>query len=144
MIEWFAIQIIMDTRTVQAVKFRKQYDVIMTQEESILTKLDRYFNIEDKMFQHYVLGYRIDIYVPKYKLAIEVDELGNCARDIKAEIKRQQKIEKELNCKFIRIDPSRENVNITDEYSRIRDYMIESTNKATEKAAKKRNKKRDN
>ena len=47
----------MDTRTVVVVKFSKklgfnQYDVTMIQEQSALTKLDRYFNIEDKMFQH--------------------------------------------------------------------------------------------
>ena len=88
-----------------------------------------------------VLGYRIDMYVPKYKLTIEVDELGDCTRDLKAEIKRQQKIEKELNCKFIRIDPSREHFNMADEYSRIRDYMIESTNKATKEATRKETRK---
>ena len=77
------------------------------------------------------------MYIPKYKLAIEVDELRHCTRDINAEIKRQQKIEKELNCKFIRIDPSRENFNIIDECSRIRDYMIDSTNKATKKETRK-------
>ena len=73
-----------------------------------------------------------------------MDELGHFTRDLKAEINRQQKIEKELNCKFIRIDSSRENFNIIDEYSRIRDYMTESTDKATKKETKKRNKKRDN
>ena len=72
----------------------------MTQEQSVLTKLDTYFKTEDKLYQHYVLGYRIDFYVPKYKLAIEVDELGHCTRDIKREIKRQNKIEKELGCKL--------------------------------------------
>ena len=81
------------------------------------------------------------MYVPKYKLAIEVDELEHCTRDIKAEIKRQQKKEKELNFKFIRIDPSGENFNIIDEYSRITDYMTESTNKATKKATKKETRK---
>ena len=70
-----------------------------------------------------------------------MDELGHCTRDLKAEINRQQKTEKELNCKFIRIDSSRENFNIIDEYSRIRDYMTESTNKATKKATKKETRK---
>ena len=46
------------------------------------------------------------MYVPEYKLAIEVDELGHCTRNLKAEIERQQRTEKELGCKFIRIDPS--------------------------------------
>ena len=130
--EDFAIQIIMDCRTIPAVKFRNrlgfnQHDPIMTKEQSILTKLDNYFKTEDKLFQHYILGYRIDLYVPKYKLAIEVDELGYWTRGIKSEIERQQRLERELNCKFIRIDPSRENFNIVDEFCKIKNHIREST-----------------
>ena len=71
----------MDCRTTAAVGFRarlgfKEYDTIMTQELSILTKRDTYFKTEDKLFQHSVLGYRIDLYAPKYELAIELDELA--------------------------------------------------------------------
>ena len=89
----------MDTRTVTAVKAMKelgfnQYNPIMTQEQSVLTKLDTFFKTEYKLFQHNVLGYRIDLHVPKYSLAIEVDELGHCTRDIKSKIQRQNKIEK--------------------------------------------------
>ena len=80
----------------------------MTQEQSVLAKLDTYFKTEDKLFQHSVLGYRIDLYVPRYKLAIKVDELGHFTRNIKSEIERQNRIEQELGGKFIRIDPSRE------------------------------------
>ena len=101
----------------------------MTQEQSVLTKLDKYFKTEDKLFQHSVLGYRIDLYLPKYKLAIEVDELGHCTRDIKSEIERKNRIEKELGCKFIRIDPSRKNFGIIDEFSKIKDYITKCTNK---------------
>ena len=73
--EDLGIQIIMDCRIVQEVKFRKelgfnQHDPIMTQQLSVLTKLDTYFKTEEKIFQHYVLGYRIDMYIPEYKLAI--------------------------------------------------------------------------
>ena len=71
------------------------------------------------------------MYVPRYKLAIEVDELGHCTRDIKSEIERQQKIEKELRCKFIRTDPSRENFDIIDESCRIKNHIIESIEKNT-------------
>ena len=128
----------MDWRRVQAVKFRKelgfnQRDPIMTQEKSVLTKLDTYFKTESKIFQHYVLGYRIDMYIPEYKLAIEVDELGHCTRDLKSEIERQKRIEEELGCKFIRIDPSRENFDIVDESSKIKDYLLKSTNKQKKK-----------
>ena len=77
------------------------------------------------------MRYRIDLYVPKYKLAIEVDELGHCTRDIKSEIGRQNKIEKELDCKFIRIDPSREKFDIIDEFCNIKKHIIKSTKKST-------------
>ena len=105
----------------------------MTQEQSVLTKLDTSFKTEEKIFQNYVLGYRIDMYIPEYKLAIEADELGHCTRDLKSEIEKQKRIEEELGCKFIRIDPSRENFDIVDEFSRIKDYLLKSTNKATKK-----------
>ena len=93
--EDIGIQVIMDCRTVQAVKFREelgfnQHDPITTQEQSVLTKLDTYFKTEEKIFQHYVLGYMIDMYIPEYKLAIEVDELGHCTRYLKSEIERQK------------------------------------------------------
>ena len=82
------IKVILDCRTVQVVKFRKelgfnQHDPIITQGQLVLTKLDTYFKTEEKIFQHYVLGCRIDMYIPEYKLAIEVDELGHCKRDLK-------------------------------------------------------------
>ena len=73
-----------------------------------------FLKTEDKLFQHSVLGYGIDLYIPKYKLAIEVDELGYCTRNIEDEIERQEITEEKLGCKFIRIDPSRENFNIID------------------------------
>ena len=94
--EDLGIQVIMDCRTVQAGKFKRelgfnQHDPIMRQEESVLTKLDTYFKTEEKIFQHYILGYRIDLYIPEYKLAIEVDEFGHCTRDLKSEIERPKK-----------------------------------------------------
>ena len=76
--EDLGIQVILDCRKTPAVNFKrrlgfKQHDPLMTQEQSVLTKLGTYFKTEVKLFQHSVLGYRIDLYVPKYKLAIEVD-----------------------------------------------------------------------
>ena len=52
--------------------------------------------------QYTVLNYRIDLYFHKYKLAIEVDELGHNDRNINYEIQRQQALERELSCVFIR------------------------------------------
>ena len=43
------------------------------------------------------------------KLAIQIDENGHSERNIDYGIKRQKAIEQELDCKFIRIDPDKEN-----------------------------------
>ena len=97
--EGFAIQIIMDCRTTPSVNFRtrlgfNQHDPIITQEQLILSKIVTIFAAKEIILQYNVLGYRIDAYFPKYKLAIEVDEQGHNDRDIDYEIVRQGAIEK--------------------------------------------------
>ena len=129
----------MDCRTTPAVNFKnrlglKQHDPIVTQEQSLLTKHDTFLKTEDKLFQHNVLGYRINLYVPKYKLAIEIDESGHCTRNIEDEIERQEKIEQKLDFKFIRIDPSRENFNIVGKFCRIKEHIIKSTKNQQKKS----------
>ena len=42
---------------------------------------------------------------------------------------KKKKIEKERTCKFIRINPSRENLDITNEFCRIKKHIIKSTKK---------------
>ena len=60
------------------------------------------------------LNYLIDFYFPKYKLAIEVDELGHKDRDQTKENKRQKDLKEYLDCKFIRINPDEKNFDIYD------------------------------
>ena len=79
--------------------------------------------------QDNVLGYRIDGYFPKYKLAIEVDEQGHNDRDIDYVMERRKAIEKERGCEFIRINPSKENFNIFVEIGKIQNYITKSTKK---------------
>ena len=55
------------------------------------------FEGENIKTQYSVLGYRIDLYFHKYKLAIEVSELGHTNRNINNETERQKALEKELN-----------------------------------------------
>ena len=66
----------------------------MTQEQSILTKIKEAFSTEEISFQHLVLGYRIDVYFLKHKLAIEVDQRGYNDRDLESERERQKALEK--------------------------------------------------
>ena len=77
----------MDCRTTSTYKFRtrlgfKQYDVILTKQQSVLTKIISLFEGENMQTQYNFLNYRIDY-----------------------NIKRQKAIEQEVVCKFIRTDP---------------------------------------
>ena len=133
---------IMDCITTPAVNFRtrlgfKQHDPIMTQEQSTLSKIVTLFAIEKIILQHNVLGYRIDAYFPKYKLATEVDEQGNKSRDIDCEIERQTALEIERNCKFIRINAAKVKFSILVEIGKILCFIVKSTEKLTEESTKK-------
>ena len=107
----------MDCRTVSPHKFRtrlgfKQCDIILTKEQSVLTRIMSSFEGKDMQTQYNVLGYRIDLYFHDYKLAIETDENGHSNRNIDYEIKRQKTIEQELDCKFIKNCPDKEDLDI--------------------------------
>ena len=80
--------------------------------------------------QYTVLGYRIDLYFHKYKLVIEVDELGHNDGNIDYEIQRQQALERELNCVFIRINPDAVDFNIFKEINKIHRHIKKSSKKS--------------
>ena len=80
--------------------------------------------------QYTVLNYRIDLYFHKYKLAIEIDELGHNDRNIDYEIQRQQALERELNCVFIRINPDAVDFNIFREINKIHRHIKKSSKKS--------------
>ena len=83
------------------------------------------------MQTHYsVLGYRIDLYFHKYRLAIEVDELGHADRNLSDEINRQNTIERELTCVFIRINPDEKDFNIFREKNKIHRHIDKMTKKS--------------
>ena len=111
----------------------------MTQEQSILTKIRSIFLNETIIFQYHVLNYRIDAYLPKHKLAIEINKLGHVDRINDPE--RQLAIEKELDCKFITVNPAKERFNVFNEIGIIQTFIAESNKKLTEKSTKKSTKK---
>ena len=81
------IKVIMDCRTTVALKFRtrlrfKQYDVILTKEQSVLTKTRRLFKGENMQTQYKKLGYRIDLYFHGSNFAIKIDENGHKDRNV--------------------------------------------------------------
>ena len=52
-----------------------------------LSHVQEAFKGEEMIEQYHVDGYRIDLYFPEYKLAIECDEFGHRDRDLEYEIK---------------------------------------------------------
>ena len=112
-----ALKVILDCRTVESCNFKRNlgftlHDVINTKEQTVINSIKDAFEGENMQTQYSVLSYRIDLYFHKYKLAIEVDELGHNDRNIDYEIQRQQALERELNCVFIRINPDAIDFNI--------------------------------
>jgi very-short-patch-repair endonuclease len=63
--------------------------------------------------------YRIDYYLPKYKIAIEIDEFNHCGRDKNYEKIRETFIKKKLGCIFIRCNPDDKNFKISGLIGRI-------------------------
>ena len=76
----------------------------------------------DENDKEYIL-FRIDIYFTKYCFAVEIDEKGNTDKDLISEEKRQEALEKKLNCTFIRINTSRENFDADYEASEIQAFI---------------------
>ena len=65
----------MDTRTISSIDFKNKLgfnsqDPKLTQEQSILIKMKEAFSTEEIIFQHFVLGYKIDACFLGYKSAI--------------------------------------------------------------------------
>ena len=85
----------------EAVEFKtrlgfNQHDLTMVKEQSVLTKIIKVFASEETLSKHSILSYKIDLYLPEYKLAIKFDEKDHNDRNIDYEIKRQKAIEKNL------------------------------------------------
>lgn len=82
----------------------KEFALIANRKE-IMFKLSVEEVLEDicnVLSQYYVKGYFIDIYLPEYNLAIEFDEEYHKNQQ-KEDLIRQDEIEEELGCKFIRV-----------------------------------------
>ena len=82
----------------------KEYDIMKVTEKATLDSIKKAFEGENIQSHYRVLGSETDIYFHDYELAVEIDEYNHEDRDIGCEIERQKALEKELDCKFIRIN----------------------------------------
>ena len=90
----------------------KEHDISLTKEQSVLNKLLETFSREEISLQHFVLGYKIDAYFVKYRLAVEIDENNHEQKDNKKELVKENAIKQKLGCEFIRINPDSDNFSI--------------------------------
>ena len=100
-------------------------------EKATLDSIKNAFEGENIQTHYRVLGYEIDIYFHDSKLPVEIDEYNHEDGDIGSEIKRQKALEKELGCKFIRINPDKENFNVFKAINEIFRHIKESNKKST-------------
>ena len=106
-------------------------------EKATLDSIKNAFEGENIQTHYRVLGYEIDIYFHDHKLAGKIDEKDHQDRDFSREIKRQKALEKELGCKFIRINPDKENFNIFKAENEIFRHIKESNKESTKELTKK-------
>ena len=91
--EKLVMKVIMDCRITSAHKFRtilglKQYNVHLTEEQPVLTKIMSSFKGENMQTEYMVLGYRVDLYFQDYKLSIEIDENRHSERCTDFKVKK--------------------------------------------------------
>ena len=118
----------MDCRTNKPCSLKKKlgfklHDVINNKVQTIINSIKDTFEGENLQTQYSVLGYRINLYFHKYKLAMEVDEFGHADRNINNEIEKQKALEKELNGVFIRINPDAKDFNIFKKINKIHRHI---------------------
>ena len=96
----------MDDMGVDILKNRFKYNVRSARfEYKYLNEIEDFLNVMDIDYieQYQVDNYRIDLFIPKYNIAIEIDEKEHKYKQECDRI-RQKYIEKQIHCKFIRIN----------------------------------------
>ena len=131
----------MDCRTDKSCNLKRNlgftlHDVINTKKQTVINAIKDAFEGENMQTQYTILNYRIDLYFHKYKLAIEIDDLGHNDRNIDYEIQRQKAFERELDCVFIRINPDAMDFNIIKEINKIHSQIIKLTKQQTKNQTK--------
>ena len=110
--------------------------MINTKEQTVINSIKDAFEGENTQSQYTVLGYRIVLYFHKFKLAIEVDELGHNDRSADHETQRERALEREFNCVFIRINRNAADFNICREINKIHGHINQSSIQQTEQKTK--------
>lgn len=106
----------------------KPCDLLMTKEQSVSTEIMKLFLSEIVLLQHFVLNvYKISLYFPEHKLAVEVEENRHRNRDKHKENDKVNVIKNILVVKFIRINPNEKHFNIFVDVANIHNHITKSS-----------------
>ena len=105
------LEIVTKSRKPQVLEIAKALGInihkqkFLSKEQETISIIMQVFKGIKMIDQYTVDNYRIDLYFPKHKLAVECDEFGHNDRDVNYEVTRQKYIEAKLRCQFIRFNP---------------------------------------
>ena len=100
--------------------------IFLEKEVKTLHIIKQIFKSDEQINQFSCGIYRIDLYMPQYKIAIECDEFGHTDRNMEYEKERQTYIMNTLNCTFVRYNPDAADFNIFDVCQIIYDLIKKS------------------
>jgi hypothetical protein len=92
-----------------------------SKEQNTIGPISQAFGHLKPIRQFSIGNYRIDLYFPKERIAVECDENGHTDRDPMYEQQREEFIKEQLNCKFFRFNPDCKKFNI---YKTIQKLMV--------------------
>ena len=107
-----AYNLILKTQTVDALNLAQRLNMrqdtkFVRKEIEIVSFIQEFLATMDIecIFQFSCGGYRIDLYMPESKLAVEIDEHNHSGRDQEHEQERENFLKRMLGCSFLRFNP---------------------------------------
>lgn len=99
-------------------------------ESEVLNNIIYYLDEKEIKYelQKEVKGYKMDMYLPKYNINVEIDEFGHKDRCPIYEAKREKVLSKKLECDIIRFDPDNKDDNIFKFIARLEKLINNSVN----------------
>ena len=102
----------------------KVVNIVLPIENQTLRFIENCYNGSVEMVRQYHIGkYRVDMYLPKYKIIIECDEFDHKDRDKQREIEREQYL-LSLGNTVIRFDPNEKGFNISEVIREINKLIV--------------------
>ena len=101
----------------EAIGISIRMDKLISREQETISATMKMFKGVAMIDQYGIDAYRIDLYFPEYRLAIECDEFDHKDRVIGYEILREKNAESRLGCTFICYNPDANDFQICDVFN---------------------------